>query len=347
MVIKHLDAEHLKDAIKLKIECWSEELSGKAENTLDFNKEYAFWLKWLSSGKQNDDERLGLGIFKGATFLGCAFASFAEPFDIAEEGIELNGLWIKPEYRGRGLSMMLLKALCKHYEAFGIKEMVIYNVHGSKSNDFYIHLGAERLRHEKQMDGVLPIDVFKLLLLNIINHQSRPKILEISKEEGSEIALEYVYETDRYYEVVRKSGLFSITLDLKPLPSPLVKRFSGKLFEPYLECPIAFGLIYEGETIGYMQLNHEQWSNRLRICELLLEAPYRKKGMGSLLLQKAIEVGRKRACRSVVLETQSCNFNAIAAYIKNGFDVIGIDLSCYSNTDLEKKEVRLEMGLYL
>ena len=48
--------------------------------------------------------------------------------------------------------------------------------------------------------------------------------------------------------------------------------------------------------------------------------------------------------RMLVLDTQSCNENAIAFYRKNGFDMIGFDLYSYSNTDPERHEVRIEMG---
>lgn len=47
--------------------------------------------------------------------------------------------------------------------------------------------------------------------------------------------------------------------------------------------------------------------------------------------------------REIILETQSCNYKAIEFYIKNGFIINGIDLSCYSNDDIKKKEVRLEL----
>ena len=48
--------------------------------------------------------------------------------------------------------------------------------------------------------------------------------------------------------------------------------------------------------------------------------------------------------RMVVLETQTCNENAIAFYRRYGFEIIGFDLYSYSNTDPEKNEVRVEMG---
>lgn len=46
----------------------------------------------------------------------------------------------------------------------------------------------------------------------------------------------------------------------------------------------------------------------------------------------------------VVLETQSCNIPAIRCYLKNGFKVIGFDTHAYSDADLEKQEIRIEMG---
>ena len=49
----------------------------------------------------------------------------------------------------------------------------------------------------------------------------------------------------------------------------------------------------------------------------------------------------------VVLETQTCNENAIAFYRKNGFDIIGFDLFAYTNMDPERHEIRIEMGKQL
>ena len=48
--------------------------------------------------------------------------------------------------------------------------------------------------------------------------------------------------------------------------------------------------------------------------------------------------------RMIVLETQTCNEKAINFYLKNGFSLIGFDLYSYTNSDPERKEVRIEMG---
>ncbi len=45
-----------------------------------------------------------------------------------------------------------------------------------------------------------------------------------------------------------------------------------------------------------------------------------------------------------VLETQTCNENAIAFYRRSGFEIIGFDLYSYSNEDPERPEVRIELG---
>ena len=56
--------------------------------------------------------------------------------------------------------------------------------------------------------------------------------------------------------------------------------------------------------------------------------------------QRANEQGR----RAIILETQSCNTNAIGFYLHQGFELIGFDTCCYTNKDTERREVRINMG---
>ena len=62
---------------------------------------------------------------------------------------------------------------------------------------------------------------------------------------------------------------------------------------------------------------------------------------------EVIKEANKRNARMVVLETQTCNEYAISFYKKHGFRIIGFDLFAYTNTDLERHEVRIEMGKML
>ena len=61
-------------------------------------------------------------------------------------------------------------------------------------------------------------------------------------------------------------------------------------------------------------------------------------------MQTILTEAEKSGARMVVLETQTCNENAIAFYKKCGFNIIGFDLYAYTNTDPERHEVRIEMG---
>lgn len=61
-------------------------------------------------------------------------------------------------------------------------------------------------------------------------------------------------------------------------------------------------------------------------------------------METILKEAKASGVRMAVLETQSCNENAIAFYQKNGFEIIGFDLYSYSNTDPERHEIRIEMG---
>ena len=63
------------------------------------------------------------------------------------------------------------------------------------------------------------------------------------------------------------------------------------------------------------------------------------------VLDQAVAALEKR--RAIILETQSCNTAAISFYEHEGFRLIGFDSCCYSNNDISKKEVRIDMGYFL
>lgn len=71
-----------------------------------------------------------------------------------------------------------------------------------------------------------------------------------------------------------------------------------------------------------------------------------RQGMGHALLAVAKEQAFLECRRAVILETQSCNVNAVGFYLHEGFTLIGMDTCCYSNTDLKRKEVRIELGWF-
>jgi ribosomal protein S18 acetylase RimI-like enzyme len=91
----------------------------------------------------------------------------------------------------------------------------------------------------------------------------------------------------------------------------------------------------------------EEWSNRLKVTELWVDDAYRRKGIATALMNIAVQRARDEKRRLIMLETQSCNEGAISFYLAYGFTLIGFDACAYKNNDLECKEVRMEMGIFL
>ena len=100
-----------------------------------------------------------------------------------------------------------------------------------------------------------------------------------------------------------------------------------------------------GKLIGYVEGAPEGWNNRFRISNIcVFDHSNRSHGVDTTLMAAIEQVAKSLGARMIVLETQSCNENAIAFYKRNGFTIIGFDLYAYSNTDPERHEVRVEMG---
>lgn len=158
--IKQLTETDMYKAMYLKVLCWSEELAGRSEATLSFEKELEFWMNWMHTANEHDDIRLLIGAFENGELLGVAFGSLAEIEDIKENGIELNGLWVYPKHRNRGISLMLLVNLLDYFLKLKMKQIIIYNFHYSPSNTFYRKFGSHVLREEVQMKEKVPVDVF-------------------------------------------------------------------------------------------------------------------------------------------------------------------------------------------
>ena len=93
-------------------------------------------------------------------------------------------------------------------------------------------------------------------------------------------------------------------------------------------------------------LRVERWSNRLRVTELWIDDAYRRQGIGTALMDMAVKRARDEKRRAIMLETQSRNENAIAFYLTYGFKLIGFNACEYQNDDLQRKDVRMELGMF-
>ena len=184
------------------------------------------------------------------------------------------------------------------------------------------------------------------------------KIIPLPKAQWEGTIIPIGYTTYTYYDVTveKNADGYGIKIEKKTLDEPITHTpeeydFPDKLYAPHWEKAFAWGIVDEGkempELMACIETCPEEWSNRLMVTELWVHESLRRQGIGHALMALAKEQARLERRRAVILETQSCNVNAIGFYEKEGFQVIGLDTCCYSNTDVERKEVRLDLGYFL
>lgn len=162
------------------------------------------------------------------------------------------------------------------------------------------------------------------------------------------------YTTETYYDIrtqITEHG-FDVTMELSRFPAPVTHTpeeydFPDSLYQDHWENAEAYGVVVNGKLVAAVEVWLEEWSKRLRITELWVSDELQKQGYGHALMEKAKSIAHEKNCRAIMLETQSCNTNAIGFYLHEGFTLIGFDLCCYSNRDTERKEVRIELGYFL
>ncbi|MCM0650145.1 GNAT family N-acetyltransferase [Clostridium swellfunianum] len=179
------------------------------------------------------------------------------------------------------------------------------------------------------------------------------EIVHLPKDKWAGTIIPIRYTTDKYYDVIvnKTDKGFAIDIEKKAFSVPVTHSpeeydFPDKLYEEHRENAYAWGVLVNEELAAAIETDQELWSNRLRITELWVAEKYQKQGIGHALLEMAKEQARRERRRAIILETQSCNVNAVDFYQHEGFTLIGMDTCCYKNNDMQRKEVRLEFGWF-
>ena len=169
------------------------------------------------------------------------------------------------------------------------------------------------------------------------------EIKALSREEYKGKRFTARYTTTGYIDIVPTPDGFR--MERKAFPLPVERSFDDEFFSDWLDAPTAYGAFEDGLLIGYSEGAPEEWNNRFRISNIcVFDASRRGSGIGSALMEAICAEAVKTGARMIVLETQTCNENAIAFYRRHGFEIIGFDLYSYSNDDPARHEVRIEMG---
>lgn len=177
----------------------------------------------------------------------------------------------------------------------------------------------------------------------------------LPKEKWKDTPIMLVTRSDSYYDFKIKSldsegctvSIIKKQAEQEIVHTPEEHDFPDRLYQPYWEAAEAYGIVGgDGSLLACIEICPEEWSNRMIVTELWVSEQLRGRGIGHRLMEKAKEIARGQGRRVLFLETQSCNTKAIGFYLHEGFEMIGFDTCCYTNDDIGRREVRINMGCF-
>lgn len=158
------------------------------------------------------------------------------------------------------------------------------------------------------------------------------------------------YIADSKFSVVEKEfdGKTIIIIEKISIDRPYKKKWNINIedinrYEEIIPHGLSFGAYIEDNLVGVIITEKIEWNNTLRVWEIQVSEKEQGKGIGTRLMMQVIQQAKKLGFRLVVLETQNTNTPAISFYKSLGFKIEGIDLSYYTNSDLEDGEVAIFM----
>lgn len=159
----------------------------------------------------------------------------------------------------------------------------------------------------------------------------------------------YRYTSEKYYdiEIEKHQQGWNFSLTEKDFDRPFEKNLEEELFDAHNKEADVFVCEINGQECGVIALQKMEWNNTLLIHNLYVELQFKRQGIGTALFAFAKKHAHEMGVRMITLETQTCNYPAIQFYLKNGFQLVGLNLASYSNEDRKNKEVRIEMGYFM
>lgn len=128
-------------------------------------------------------------------------------------------------------------------------------------------------------------------------------------------------------ETLKKEYLHTLASLAK---TSLIDHWTYKQFEIELSNPlcVCFVALEENTPVGFLVLHMGEYG----VIQLLaVESDYRRKGIGSALLQKAIDKAKEEKCKGVTLDVRSSNHKAIVFYKAKGFHLMHRAKNQYQN----------------
>lgn len=321
MIIRELKNEELRMAVGLNYQCWNDDYAGIIpHDSMNIEEELAFVSDWLSD-KECDDIRRIYGAFEGDNFLGFVGGSFTEKED-AENGVEINYLFVKKEYRGKALGLKLMRTILIEFKEYGVDQLIIYNFHDSESNKFYRYLEGEVVNQVIQTakGKEALIDVFSWninILIKLLNNKLYARNAEAGGFAFNETLSEDICMTTNCTEQDEN-------IVCKGLLQHNVKKTYGLLKKPGMG--VNLYLKENDRPIGAILC--DTYNLCLYIDVMWIDEAYRGKGFGKKLISQAEKIAKDNGC--VFSHTCTFSYQSPEFYKACGYKVFA-ELDDYPN----------------
>lgn len=152
------------------------------------------------------------------------------------------------------------------------------------------------------------------------------------------LGLDDSFETEYVWQMEERSRADQITLGfrLTHLPRPMkvsniVSR--DELSKNFLNGGTLF-VADDGNVCGFIDVTESEWNQVAYINNFAIAPAYRRKGLGTRLMQTALDWARKQKLRVAMLDTSTKDYPAICFYQKHGFVFCGFNDQLYPNRDI-------------
>lgn len=144
------------------------------------------------------------------------------------------------------------------------------------------------------------------------------------------------YQSGYVYKIVQQpdKDTCSFMFEVTPLDTTFHKTWTASAediaeYNQLLPQGHSYGAFEDGKLVGFIIAEARSWNNTMYVAVLSVSSDERKKGIGSLLLDKLIAHTARLNYRLLELETQNTNVPAVSFYLKRGFNITGVNLKLY------------------
>ena len=269
------------------------------------------------------------------------------------------GYGIDEAYRGHHYAAKACRLLFRQARKHGMEYLIITCDPSNRASAATCELAGGRYLetapvpewHNMYDEGKRRVMVYRFDL----TEASGIEIIPLPKEQWKGTPVPLTTRNDSYYDVIISPldhdgctvSLVRKKAEKEIVHTPDEYDFPDRLYQEYWENAEAYGVVGDdGKLLACVEICPEEWSNRLLVTELWVSEALRGKGVGKRLMDKAKEIAVLQKRRAIILETQSCNTKAIGFYLHQGFELIGLDTCCYTNDDIGRREVRINLGYF-